>query len=345
MIDSCPAAWYDGRTSKRGEVTVALVGASLAVTGAKIDLLYPLGEVRIDPPLGRMRRSLRFPDGATAETDAEAFLDELLRRQGKKSPLSGVHRWEKSLRRAVAALVLTVLLVICFLRFGVPFLANQVALALPAATEEIIGRETLQILDKLGMEPSALPAQRRQEVTRLYQAVIAGHPERRGWRLEFRASKSIGANAFALPSGIVVITDAMVELARNDDEITGVLAHEVGHVTRRHALRHLLQNSATALLVATLTGDIVSVGSFAATMPTVLIDAKYSRDFEREADMAAVRYLKMKGISVRRYAEILARLDAEHYQERDAAPRLGELLDNHPLMLERVQQTLAAEKQ
>lgn len=343
MSDSCQATWYDGRTSQRREVTVALVGDTLAVTGAQTEVRYQLSEVGIDPPLGRMRRVLRFPDGATADTDADAFLDELVRKQGRNSPLHGVHRWEKSLKRAVAALVLTVLLVFCFLRFGVPYLATKVAFALPAATEEIIGREALQILDKLGMQPSALPMQRRQELERHFRAVIAGHPERKGWRLEFRATKAIGANAFALPSGIIVMTDAMVELAKNDEEIIGVLAHEVGHVTHRHALRHLLQNSVTALLVATLTGDIASASSLAATMPTVLVDAKYSRDFEREADMAAVQYLKQKRIPVRRYAEILARLDAEHYKERDAAPRLGELFDNHPLMLERVQSVLAAE--
>lgn len=343
MSDSCTAIWYDGRTSQGREVTVRLVDGSLAVTGAGIDSRYPLAEVRVDPPLGRVKRALRFPDGATAETDAGPFLDELLKQQGKESTLRHVHRWEMSLGKAMTALAITLLIVFCFLRYGVPFLAQKVAFALPAATEELIGRETLQILDKVAMQPSALPLQRRQELTRIFLSMTAGRPERRGWRLEFRDSKSIGANAFALPSGIVVVTDRMVELAENDDQVTGVLAHEIGHLTNRHSLRYLLQNSATALIVAALTGDIVSASSLAATMPTVLIDAKYSRDFEWEADAAAVAYLKQKGIPVRRYAEILARLDADHYQKRKAAPRLGELFDNHPLMLERVQRVMAAE--
>ena len=192
------------------------------------------------------------------------------------------------------------------------------------------------------MQPTRVPLLRRQELQRLFGSMIADRPERKHWRLEFRSSKAIGANAFALPSGIVIVTDRMVEIAQKDDEMAGVLAHEIGHLSQRHALRHLLQNSATALVIATLTGDIVSVSSFAATMPIVLIDAKYSRDFEREADDAAVSYLKQKGFSVRAYAETLARLDAEHYKERSAAPRLGELLDNHPLMLERITRVVNA---
>jgi Zn-dependent protease with chaperone function len=343
MTDSYTAIWYDGHTSHQREVTVRLLGDSLAVSGPEIDCLYPLAEVRIDPPLAKVRRALRFADGATAETNADDFLDALLCKQGKAGIMGRVHRWEMSPTKAVTALLLTVLIVSCFIRYGVPFLAKKVAFALPAASEEIIGRETLQILDKVGFQPSSLPQQRKQELTRLFRSMISGHPERRKWRLEFRSSMSIGANAFALPSGIVVVTDRMVEIAEKDDEIAGVLAHEIGHLTGRHALRHLLQNSATALIIATLTGDIVSASSLAATMPTVLIDAKYSRDFEREADAAAVAYLKQKRIPVRRYAEILARLDADHYKERGSSPRLGELVDNHPLMLERVQKVLAAE--
>jgi len=245
--------------------------------------------------------------------------------------------------RVFAALVVTLLVVFSFVRYGVPFLAQKLAFALPAASEEIIGRETLQILDKVAMQRSTLSPQRREELTRLFRSMISGHPQRQGWLLEFRYSKTIGANAFALPSGIIIITDRLVRIAGNDDEIAGVLAHEIGHLTHRHALRHLLQNSATALVVASLTGDIVSVSSLAATMPTVLINAKYSRDFEREADAAAVDYLKQKRIPVRRYAEILERLEADHNKERDPGPRFGELFDNHPLMLERVKKVLAAE--
>ncbi len=130
-------------------------------------------------------------------------------------------------------------------------------------------------------------------------------------RLEFRKGKGVGANAFALPSGIVVMTDEMVALARNDDELAAVLAHEAEHVRGRHGMRHILQNSMTVLIVSAVTGDIASISSLASTVPTVLIDAKYSRDFEREADAAVAVYLRSRKIPLKRYADILARLQAE----------------------------------
>lgn len=344
MADPAQASWYDGVTSRRREVTLGCWGETLVVTGEDVELSYPLAEVRVEPGLGSIRRQLRFPDGATAETADEDFVERLQQLQGTGGFFRQVRSWEMNLKRAFFALVLTLLVCFLFVRYGVPFLSEQAAFALPPSTENHLGKETLQILDKLLLKPSKLSEERQKELTRLFSSVTAAHPERDGWRIEFRSSDEVGANAFALPSGIVVVTDELVELARSDDEIAGVMAHEVGHVSLRHAMRHLLQNSATALLVATLTGDITSISSFAATMPTALIDAKFSRDFEREADDAAVAYLKGKRIPVRVYAEMLARLDASHWEERDAAKAVGDFFGTHPQMLERVQRVMASEQ-
>lgn len=343
MISSCSAVWYDGRTSRRREVTLTWDGKVVTVSGEGLELSYPLRDLRIEPGLGSTRRLLRFPEGVTAETAADKFVIELQQCQGRGGFFRGVHRWETSLKRAISALVLLIAVAFVFVRFGFPFLATKAAFALPPATEELLGRETLVLLDRLVLKPTALPAERQKALHRQFAAMIAGRPEQSGWRLELRSSEQVGANAFALPAGIVIVTDRLVEIAESDEGLAGILAHEIGHLQRRHALRHLLQNSATVLLVATLTGDISSITSLGATMPTALIDAKFSRDFEREADDAAVDYLKGKGIPVRVYAEMLAKLDAVHWKEREAAPRFGDLLGDHPEMLERVQRVMASD--
>jgi Zn-dependent protease with chaperone function len=149
----------------------------------------------------------------------------------------------------------------------------------------------------------------------------------------------------ALPSGIVVITDGLVDLAKNDEELTAVLAHELGHVRGRHLLRHILQNSVAGLLMATVTGDITSVTSLSAALPTALIDARFSRDFEREADDAAVAYLKKEGIPTRRYIDILVRLQAQLNAKNRGAVEGEETFKNylstHPGTGERIRRILA----
>ncbi len=129
-----------------------------------------------------------------------------------------------------------------------------------------------------------------------------------------------------------MITDELVLLAKHDNELMAVLAHEIGHVVNRHALRRLLQDSTTALIIASITGDVTSVTALSATLPTMLIEAKYSRDFEREADQFALRQLRENDIEPRYFADILLRLQAQH---PDAGDVFG-YLSSHPATQERV---------
>lgn len=342
------ATYYDGRSSACRQVMLSLGGENLRLYGAGIEENYPLDRVTVTEAIGSIRRVIRLPDGGMCEVADPAFLRVVERLQGRGRGGAFLHRWEGSLPRVAVSLVLTVAVVVIFIRFGVPVLARHVAYALPVSTEAVLGRESMAILDRLMFKPSSLPEQRRRELTALFARITAQLPVASDCRLEFRKSDAVGANAMALPSGIVVVTDGLVALAKNDQEIAGVLAHELGHVLGRHLMRHILQNSVAGLIMATLTGDILSVTSLSATLPTALVDAKFSRDFEREADDAAVAYLKRERIPLRSYAEFLARLQVEHNaKSKGAAP--GEIgfrdyLSTHPDTGERIRRVLAAEE-
>jgi predicted Zn-dependent protease len=173
---------------------------------------------------------------------------------------------------------------------------------------------------------------------------VAGEGAQSRFRLEVRAGRALGANALALPSGIIILTDELVELARNDDEIAAVLAHEVGHVRGRHALRHVLQNSVSGLLIASLTGDLLSVTSLSAALPTALVDASFSREFEREADDAAMAWMKSAGVQPRGYAGILGRLqaqlDARNGRATGGRSPVRNYLSTHPDTGERIRRIL-----
>jgi Zn-dependent protease with chaperone function len=336
--------YYDGRLALRQEVELSLEGGALTLKGEGIALSYPLEQVIATEGVGSIRRTLRLPDSGSCDVADQEFIAQLEGLQGRGKRAALLHRWEKSLPLALGALLLTGLVVLLFLRFGVPAMARQVAFKIPPAAESTMGRETIAILDRLLLKPSKLDEARRKELTSLFKRV--GGNSSTGSRLEFRSSEALGANAFALPSGIVILTDGMVELANSDDEIAAVLAHELGHVRQRHIMRHVLQNSVTALVVATLTGDITSITSLAATLPTAVVDATFSRQFEREADDAAVAWLKSAQVDPRRYAELLSRLQAQldtrsgdAFKQRNPAHNY---LSNHPDTGERIRRILAA---
>ena len=73
--------------------------------------------------------------------------------------------------------------------------------------------------------------------------------------LAFRRGRDLGANAFALPDGVIVFTDELIGLLESDAEILAVFAHEYGHVVERHSLRQILQDSAIAVLSFLLIGE------------------------------------------------------------------------------------------
>lgn len=338
--------YYDGRLAIRREVLLSLDGGELKLQGEGVRQSYPLEQVTAAAQVGSILRTLRFSDGDSCEVADQEFVAQLERLQGRGGRSALLHRWEKSLPLALGALLLTGLVVFLFLRFAVPVMARQVAFSLPPAAETTMGRETIAILDRLLLKPSKLDEGRRKELTALFRRVAGSGAESAGYRLETRSSEALGANAFALPGGIVVLTDGLVELARSDDEIAAVLAHEVGHLRHRHILRHVLQNSVTALIVATLTGDITSITSLAATLPTAVVDATFSRQFEREADDEAVAWLKSARIDPRRYAEMLARLQAQHDTRSgkafDSNSPARNYLSTHPDTGERIRRILAA---
>ncbi len=92
-----------------------------------------------------------------------------------------------------------------------------------------------------------------------------------------------------------------------------MLAHEIGHVHERHTLRHVLQTSAAGVLVAAVLGDVVSATSYAvAAVPTFLLNAGYSRAFEREADTFGLVLLDQAGIDRAHFVRFLTRLEQKH---------------------------------
>ena len=339
--------YYNGSNATRQEIMISREGDDLVVRGTDSEACHPAASVRISPPLGSLQRTLRFPDGSICEVAATADLAVVLGlKEGRLAGLLG--SWERSLPLAFGALLLTALLVFGLVKYGIPFLARQVVYAIPPATERILGRDTLGFLDRMIFSPSRLTEARRKEIDALFRGMTADLPDRRTYRLEFRSGNRIGANAFALPSGIIVVTDGLEKLAGNNDELRGVLAHETAHVRKRHALRQVLQNSASTLVIALITGDVLSITSLSATLPTFLIDASYSRDFEREADDEAMVYLDRHGISRKSYADMLTRLQmSQNRQEGEPAKKVREetaspadWFSSHPDTAERVRRIL-----
>ncbi len=109
----------------------------------------------------------------------------------------------------------------------------------------------------------------------------------RHFAYRFTVVDQLEPNAFAVPGGYVYVSRGLLALAKSEDEIAGVIAHEIQHVERRHSVKQMRKEFGLGLLAlpGQLVGGIVSEDLAAlAGKPFEAVAAGYSRDQEREAD-------------------------------------------------------------
>jgi Zn-dependent protease with chaperone function len=325
------AIYFDGESTRAHAVEILLDEAGvLHVSGLSAPVSHPVAAVQVSPRLGNTVRSIAFPDGARAESDNQAALDAITPKSHEGRLLSWVHRLESQWRWAVGAAVLVPLLIAGGVRWAIPLVAKHLAEAVPDALAYDLGKSTLGILDGTVLQPSSLNEQRKEALRRAFAGMAREYP-RLPLLLEFR--RGMGANAFALPDGTVVVTDGLCELAKDDRQVMAVLAHEIGHIHHRHSLRIALESSSVAILVSTYFGDVAQVTTLSATLPAAYAQAHYSREHETEADSFALEYLERSGIDLHHFADILSALQAVQGKEDSGAMTY---LSSHPPTSERV---------
>jgi Zn-dependent protease with chaperone function len=301
-----PADYFDGRHSTRRPVEVEVDGDAVRIRGSQTSLDLARCELHVQPRVGRMPLRIGLPGGGLLVAAAEDVAAAL-----PIPPAQGLaHRLESHLGVVFASIVGVVIAGALGYLYGIPWAARELAYRIPPELEAQIAIEGLKGLDTYALKPTALSAERRAQLRTIFEGLSAqAQGAGRGARIEFRDGGWIGANAFALPGGVVVVTDQLVTLLQDDGRIAAVLAHEVGHLEFRHGSRHILQDSLAGLLSLALLGDATAVANIAVTIPTVLVHTGYSRDFEREADRYAYGLLKQTGRSPRLLGEALAELE------------------------------------
>ena len=288
----------------------------------------------VESRLGRGPRFIRFADGSRCEVADNAALDEVLATWAPNRAATWLHRVESSWAHVIVGTILLGTIGWMAIQFGLPWAARKIAFSLPIGVTRQLGEQTMAALDRTMLDSTRLTHERQIALRTKFTEFLARTGDATPYRIEFRAMKEETANAFALPSGVVVLTDGLVMSAESDDEILGVLAHECGHVIHRHALRGVLQNSAVFVVIALITGDVSSATAVGGALPAFLLQSRFSREFEREADAHAVTQMRRAGLDPVHLAKMLERL-AKSHGEPDAA--VLDYLRSHPPTPERIQ--------
>jgi Zn-dependent protease with chaperone function len=321
-----PAFYFDGHTSRRYSVELSIDAHVITMSG-DTHRQCAIAELRVSERVRHGQRKVTFPDGAYLEVLDNAAFGALLSETGHRDSL--LVTMQQSWRATVLALCATIAVLTAGYLYGLPAASKAIAHALPEKAERAIGGETLGLLDRHLLAPSALPATRQQAISARFDALVPPRADVPAYQLIFRKSK-IGPNAFALPSGHIILTDEIVQLMDDDEALMGVLAHELGHLHERHLLQRIIQSSVIGIAATTLFGDVSAV---VANIPTLMLDMRYSRDAEHEADAYAVAMFNANGIPLSKLAMVFEKLG-------DEAGEPPPYLSSHPASTERVARIL-----
>jgi predicted Zn-dependent protease len=183
-----------------------------------------------------------------------------------------------------------------------------------------------QIVASLGLYPDAALQRYVQELG----AKLAKTSERPDLPWTFRIVDDPVVNAFALPGGFIYVTRGLMTYLKNEAELSGVIGHEIGHVTAQHAVHSMSNQQVTQLGVTAgmmIEPKLQRYGQYL-NAGLGLLYLKYSRDDESQADHLGFRYMVRAGNDPRQMMGVFDMLS--RVSQAGGGGRLPEWLETHP---------------
>ena len=179
----------------------------------------------------------------------------------------------------------------------------------PAQDVELGRRAAAELRTEL---PIVRDRQTENYVRRIGARLVAAIPARLQqplFRYSFQVVDRREINAFALPGGPIYVNRGMLDAARNDGEVAGVIAHELSHVVLRHGTAQATKGQKFQLgaLAGQILGSVIGgrTGAVIANGSQIGIGTyflKYSREYEREADLLGAQIMARAGYDPREMA-------------------------------------------
>ena len=242
----------------------------------------------------------------------------------------------------IYVILVTLPIVLCLLIYGL-FLLKEPAVKyltskIPIEWEEKLGEA---IFSQLSLGNTFITDPKIEALlAHITDPLIGAIPDSK-YKIKFHIIASPTINAFAIPGGHIVIHSELLRAADTAEEIAGVLAHELSHITLQHSLRQLVGTAGLYLTAQAIFGDLSGLLATIADNSTFLLTQKFSRDYEREADDQGWVYLLKANINPEGMIEFFQKLKKQ--QEKTATGISTELEDSfaffstHPTTDERIE--------
>jgi Zn-dependent protease with chaperone function len=319
--------FYDGTSSRRHQVQLALTDRLEISENGTVLAAWPFADIRrADGAADILRLScLSAPSLARLEVrDATLAAALSVRCSHLDDNAAGRHSVTAIVGWSLAATVS----IVAVIWFGLPFAADRLAPLIPNTLERRIGDAAEgQIRVFFGGKACSSNAAGRAAFFKLMRKLSTAA----GIDTPVRADvlDTSVPNAFALPGGKVYLFSGLLAKAENPDEIAGVLAHELGHVSHRDNTRNMIYSGGTSFLIGLLFGDVTGAGALVFASRS-LITASYTREAEQGADDFSIQVMHRIGRPTKAMGDLIFRITGNQ------GDNTLSILSNHPLTEDRL---------
>lgn len=335
---------YLAGSSKALPVRAEFNGAELRVFDEQQNCVgsFVHEEINAKSKLGSLPRELLLPTRELLQISSSDAVNQWLDAHSKAK----THALESSKSTILFSIFLVPISLVGIFKYLLPYLAIQFAAIVPDGVKSVASQQTLTTLDYTALEPSDLSLETQTQIDAYFaQTVLAINGSLAQFNLHFRQSDMMGANAFALPDGTIVITDELVQLLEEDEDLLkAIFLHELGHVAHDHSMRLIAETLVTSLAIDYLIGDLGAMVELVAGFSSTVIQNQYSQELEWEADNFAIDMMIANGKDPIHFANAMEKFKA-HYMGDAEEPDAVSFMSSHPITQQRIDNARAQSEQ
>ncbi len=341
MVTAEAKVFADGGTNYE-MVSVKLHDSNALIyrNAAGENVSFHYDQLSISDKLGSIPREIILPNKTLMIIDSDPLVDAWL--SGGKKDISS---WEKSPKVVVGSIIAVPITLYFIFAIIIPKMAVVFAPYVPDAIVELSSKHTIAALDDTVLNPSEIDVEKTLALEEQWYELISNLDlKHTNYTILFRNTKMMGPNAFALPNGTIVFTDQLIELVDFDEEIlTAIFMHEIGHVENHHSMRLVSQTLATSIALTYIFGDVSGFLDFFASVSNTIATNQFTQKLEWEADNFALAQLKATGkdpVAFARGMKKFAEYGKSNGKSSQISDDLEKILSSHPLTKERIANAL-----
>ena len=349
--------WFPAGSSKQVDAVLVTLEGQFKITPEQHDAIEgKFAELQLSSRVGNIPRKIYLPDRSVFETADNDAIDQLVRSlKTTKQHRGWLHILETRWSWIGISFIAVVMFVFAGFRWGLPWVSISIAEKIPQPVLEQLSSSSLSLLDDLVFAPSDLPAIQQKAVTDSVEKKLT-HLNGQDYHIHFR--KLGMPNAIALPSGDIVVTDSLVRIA-SGEELLSVMLHEVSHVKQKHGMQQLVRSSVLSFTIALVAGDASGIEELLIGLPVFLLQSRYSRAHESEADEFALKQLMKMGVDPIHFARIMRKMEnflqqqdetigsveSDYTEITNQEKKITDYLSTHPVTAERIKRAESLSKE